>query len=513
FIYKIALGALVLGTAVACDLNLEPWGSITYNPGDQIITTQADLDGFEANIMAAMRALNYGVFDYASDIEMDYFNAAVDFGNNGGDIHRSDNSFTAGSGEVGSVWATCYETGIKNFNVFLSGSTSVPDGIDPVKLAHARGEAFFGRAFAYMILARHFGKAYDPATAGTDLCVPLVTVYDQKARPARATVREIYDQIRSDLDSAAVLLADVTPEVRAVRPTSDAVKAMYARYCLDVKDWANAASYAAELCDSGKYGLCNSATAFTNEWVYDSGTESILQYYASMSEGTGSHSYYYGVSSMAGKYYTSEYYIPTKELVDSYSSSDLRKAAWFGTSHPGYPTWTIMSYHVGTYYNQTPSNPDYYVFSKYKGNPNYTTSFPGSAQARKALSIPEMYLIAAEAYFNAGDTVSARKYLNALQSARGTVQTQANLSNIKNEWYKETVGQGLRMSCLKRWGEGFDGRTPQNGARNIVMTGSDYDQKYLTAGDYRFVWPVPAYEMKVNDNLVQNPGYADVDVQ
>ncbi|MCD8312810.1 MAG: RagB/SusD family nutrient uptake outer membrane protein, partial [Bacteroidales bacterium] len=500
-IYKIALGVSVLGTAVACNLDLEPWGSITWSPGDEVITSEADLDGFEANIMAAMRVLTYGVFDYASDIQMDYFNASVDFGNNGGGIHRSDDSFTASNEEVESVWATCYESGIKNFNVFLEGSTSVPAEIDSAKVAHARGEAFFGRAFAYMILARDFGKAYNSSTASTDLCVPIVTVYDQSARPARNTVQEVYDQIKEDLDSAAVLLADVTPEVRADRPTSDAVKAMYARYYLDTKDWANAAKYAAELCDSGTYTLCNSTSAFNNEWVYDVGTESILQYYASMSEGTGGHSYYYSVSSMAGKYYTHEYYIPTKELVDSYSSSDLRKSSWFGTSHPGYPTYTIMSYHLGTYYNQTPSNPDYYVFSKYKGNPNYTTSLPDSGQARKALAIPEMYLIAAEAYYNDGQTTEARKYLNALQSSRSATQSSASLDNIQKEWYKETVGQGQRMTCLKRWGEGFDGRTPQNGAKNIVMTGSDYDQKYLTSDAYQFVWPIPAYEMKVNDNL------------
>ncbi len=502
----------MLSTAAACDLDLAPWGSITYNPGDQIITSEADLDGFEANIMAAMRTLTYGVFDYASDIQVDYFNAAVDFGNNGGSIHRSDDSFTADNSEVESVWATCYESGIKNFNVFLEGSQSVPSDVDSVKVATARGEAFFGRAYAYMILARHFANTYNSATASTDLCVPLVTVYDQSARPARASVQEVYDQIKADLDSAAYFLANVTPSVRAVRPTIDAVNAMYARYYLDIKDWANAAKYATDLINSGTYVLCSTSDEFNNEWVYDSGTEDILQYYASMSEGYGAHSYYYSVSSMAGKYYTSEYYIPTKELLDSYTASDLRKAAWFGTYHPGYPTWTIQSYHNGSYYNSNSNSPDYYVFSKYKGNPDYTSSYPNSAQARKAFAIPEMYLIAAEASFNNGQTTDAKTYLNALQTARGTSATSATLENIKKEWYKETVGQGQRLTCLKRWGDGFSGRTPQSGASNIVMTGTDYDQKFLLSDAYQFVWPVPAYEIKVNDNLVQNPGYADVDV-
>ncbi len=48
-----------------------------------------------------------------------------------------------------------------------------------------------------------------------DLAVPLVLVYDQLAKPARATVKETYAQVKSDLDSAAVNLAKVPGSVRA----------------------------------------------------------------------------------------------------------------------------------------------------------------------------------------------------------------------------------------------------------------------------------------------------------
>ncbi len=498
--------------AVACDLDVFPRGSITYSPGDPIITNDEDLAAFEANIMYCMRTVTYGVYDYASDIQMDYFNAAVDYGNNGGSLHRSDNSFTASESNIETYWANMY-TAIKNYNVFLEGSIDAREVVsDTLLWKQARGEAYFARAYAYQCLVRHFSRGYISSSADSDLGVPLVLVYDQNARPARNTVKEVYDQIKADLDSAYYYLEEIPGEVRCTRPTVDAVKAMYARYYLDTQNWSNAAYYAIDLIESGTYTLdAGTTNAFRNEWINDAGTEPILQFYASVSEGSGGHSYYYSVNSMAGNSYTQEYYIPTKELYDSYDSGDIRKTEWFGTNHPSYGL-TVMSYHNGQYYNQTPTNPDYWVFSKYKGNPDYISgNYPTSAQARKLVTIAEMYLIAAEASYNNGDSGNARTYLNALQNARKATQTTATLDNIKKEWYRETVGQGVRLTCLKRWGDGFDGRTPQDGAASIVMTGSDYDQKYLVAGDYRFTWPIPAYEMRVNENLVQNPGYADLD--
>ena len=86
------------------------------------------------------------------------------------------------------------------------------------------------------------------------------------------------------------------------------------------------------------------------------------------------------------------------------------------------------------------------------------------------------------------------------------------MDNIKKEWFKETVGQGLRMSCLKRWGDGFTARYAQEGAAQnyAVTTGNDYVTKSLQANDYHFNWPIPSYDIKINKNLEQNTGYSAV---
>ena len=63
------------------------------------------------------------------------------------------------------------------------------------------------------------------------------------------------------------------------------------------------------------------------------------------------------------------------------------------------------------------------------------------------------------------------------------------------------------MSCLKRWGDGFSGRTAQVKAINQIQQGQFFDGKSLAADSNFFQWPIPSHELKVNHNLVQNKGY------
>ena len=496
---KIFAAGLLLASAASCNLDLTPKGSISYNPGQQIITNKSDLEGFEANILSSMRSLEYGVYDIADEVMMDGFNATIDFGNNYGSIHRADDTFTSGDYDSEDNWLGPYSA-IKNFNIFIEGAQSVPDGLQE-QAAVVRGEAYFGRAFAYLHLARHFGKAYS-ASAATDPCVPLVTVYEQTARPERASVADIYGQIKKDLDSAAVLLAGVSGAARAHKPTIDAVNALYARYYIDIKDYQNAAKSAMAVINTDKYALSSTAAEMEAEWINDKGKEPIIQYYASTTEGSGGHSACTGMSKTdeVGLYYR-PYFLPTKTLVESYDEGDLRLAQWFdGENYP--------CFHVSSYYNLDTKN-EFKVFVKYFGNPDIYTGNPNSAQAIKPLLISEMYLIAAEAYLAAGDAASAKTQLNVLQEKRGASLTNATSEAVKKEWFRETVGEGLRMSCLKRWGEGFNGREPQDGVKSngVNMSGDSYELKVFAADDFHFQWPVPKYEMQTNLNLVQNPGY------
>ena len=65
----------------------------------------------------------------------------------------------------------------------------------------------------------------------------------------------------------------------------------------------------------------------------------------------------------------------------------------------------------------------------------------------------------------------------------------------------------MRMTCLKRWGEGFEGRPYQKNAEDIVMKGEYYEKRAIDSDEYVLCWPIPSYDLKLNKNLVQNDGY------
>ena len=96
----------------------------------------------------------------------------------------------------------------------------------------------------------------------------------------------------------------------------------------------------------------------------------------------------------------------------------------------------------GSYYQGA-----FYVFVKYQGNTalNASEVIDGHI-APKPFALPEMYLVAAEAAFKANKKLQAMSKLTTLQSKRGATPTASiTLEAIQKEWFRETVGDGLRL--------------------------------------------------------------------
>ena len=493
---NVFIGGLAFVSVLSCDMDMKPTTSIVFDEDVPMITGQSDIDGLYSGVLASFRAVQYGAFTQSSEVMCDGFNALIGFGNNYGSIHRTDASFTTSDQYAETMWASHYSA-IKNYNIAIEEAEKVTDEELKPYADLLIGTAMFCRASSYLTLARHFGPAYDEATAEEDDCVPLVLVYDQYAKPKRASVMDVYDQIGWDLDDAYEYLKNVEIQGQPQYPfvSLDAINAMRARYYLDIKDYDNAADYANDIIDSKVYKLSTSAAEMDAEYLYDSGEEPIMQLYASMSEGLVSNPIYTQVSTdRKGKYFQ-PYFIPSQKLIDAYESADIRFQKWFSSSK--YPVFTN-----GARYNGV------YVFIKYFDSPRWRTGqLETGAHAAKPLMISEMYLIAAEALCMDRKSGQAKMRLNQLQDARGATPTDASMENIKKEWFRETVGEGMRMTCLKRWGDGFDGRPSQPKAEGIVMTGEYFDERKIVPGDYVFNWPIPSYEFKLNHNLEQNAGY------
>ena len=492
--------AVAIAAVSACDMNLLPTDAIEYNQLGQVIATREDMLQFEARIMSDYRAIHGGMYNIIEDVMTDGFNASSGFGNNYGGVHRTDDSFTSSDSYIDAYWGNHYIV-IKDYNVLINAlkdKINIPEGTESLATT-IKGEAFMFRAEAYMNLVRHFGKNYDPDDA-TSLGVPIVLKFDLYARPARNTVHEVYKQIKEDLDSAARYLADVPGELQAIYPTIDCVNALYARYYLDVKDYENAATYAGKVISTGKYTLSNTSDKLKDEFRNDTGTEAIMQLVGSKpSEIPNSTSVYTSMfSSQENGVCFRSLFLPTKKLIDSYAGTDIRKSVWFTTTD-------YYSEVNGSYYRG-----DFYTFVKYIGNKAFDSSdVPGAVNMCKPFLISEMYLIKAEAEAMQDKIPAAKTTINTLQTARSATKTGGQLEDIQNEWFRETVGEGKRWTCLKRWGIGFDKREAQSGtlAKNAVMRGDYYDARNMKATDRAFLWPIPADEIKLNENLVQNPGY------
>jgi len=503
---NIFLVGTVSALVASCDLELRPTSAIVFDENKPFFTNASDIESFANGVMASYRAVQYGSYTQSTEVMCDGFNALISYGNNYGSIHRTDATFTTSDSYTETMWANHYAV-IKNYNIAIEQAEYILDedseyyNEELVPYAeYLKGIAQFCRASSYLTLARHFGPDYDENTASEDLCVPLVLKFDVNEKPSRATVADVYSQIDWDLTEAAQLLEGKvlqgTP--RSVDITIDAINALQARYYLDIDDYSSAAKMAdAVIASQAGYKLASSASEMDAEFNMDSGSEPIIQLFATKAEGIVANTIYTGVSRDASGKYFQPYYIPSQKLIDAYSQNDLRFRTWF--SNNMYPIFANGARYKGIY-----------TFIKYLGNPNLTNgSLESGAHAAKPLMISEMYLISAEANCMEGNTMKAKTSLNALQTARGAQPTSPDMENIKLEWFKETVGEGLRLSCLKRWGEGFEGRPAQTAAlnANIVNTGEYFDERVIKANAHVLVWPVPSYELKLNKNLVQNPGY------
>ena len=496
----------------SCDLNLVPSTSIVYEEGKPLFLSKRDIAEFQNGVIASYRGLHYGSSWQTVEVMTECFNASIDFGNNYGFVHRLGSGFLASDDYTTGIWAGHYGA-IKNYNIAIEQCDLVEDEALKANANVLKGIALFCRASSYLTLARHFSADYEPATAATELAVPLILVYDQLEKPVRATLQEVYDQIIADLDEAEALLSEagtinlngtavnLAGAPKSLAPTVDAVKALKARYYLDVHEYELAAESAMDVIDSeAGYALSSSLEEMNKEFMTDEGNESIIRLYATKSEGAVGCTIYTSVQSTdaEGKFF-SPMFIPSQTLVNAYDNSDLRKQVWFPVDM--YPVKIQGDLHTGIA-----------MFTKFIGAPSLQTSDnENGAQYCKPLSVSEMYLIAAEAYAMDGDESAAARVLGELKTARRAGGSSGDImEDIKLEWMRETVGEGQRINCIKRWGDGLPARPAQKAAENIVMNtpASDYTARELAADSHTLVWPIPSYEIKISPALIQNPGYS-----
>ena len=258
---------------------------------------------------------------------------------------------------------------------------------------------------------------------------------------------------------------------------------------LNCQDYDNAIACAERTI--AKYPLCTTETELEEMWTNDQGTEIIFQPTQTKEERTNSYQYYILYSTKYGM--QSPNNVPTQGLIDLYEDEDMRLYTYFAAD--GAVAGDIVDKNVVT-------------LKKFPGNPDLVKSRPESEyfNMTKELRVGEMYLIAAEAsYMKDGSGLS---YLNALRTKRGAsaldVSGNMLLDQIKNEWAREMCGEGFRLDCLKRWGDGCKRMKAQNCVEGYLQSQPNYQDLNVPASNQKFVWEIPTNDLQANPNLKRN---------
>jgi hypothetical protein len=359
--------------------------------------------------------------------------------------------------EVAGDWNAPYEQ-LFYANVVLEGLGKLPASAERGEL---EGTALFHRAYATYNLAQVFAPVYRKATADSDPGVPLKLSADVSVRPARASLAATYAQVIADLSRARALLPAKTAAVS--RPSVAAAQALFARIYLSMGDDARAGAYADSCLRRGgaliDYNTLDSLLTRPLPQAAAGENPEVIFYSISLA-------YTYG-----GSY--SAVYVDSL-LYSSYARDDLRKVMFFRELEPG--AFKFRGTYTGILY----------IFS--------------------GLATDELYLIRAECAARAGHTAAALADLNALLEKRWvqgrfvpyTAGSAAGaLRLVLSERRKELLLRGLRWGDLKRLN--LDPAFRLTLHRRIG--GQDYT---LEPGSPRYVYPIPAQELKLNPNIVQN---------
>ena len=452
--------------------------------------------GIYSSFMGA--GLHSGYLSLLPDLQADLFYAINGYSNTFGDVWRWEIMPT--NGEIEAVYGAQYGI-INQCNFLLNHEAEIRAAIDNdddvERMDQYCGEAYMARAIAYWELIRLFTKAYDKNTANQELGVVLNDEYDTQNTPRRATLQQSFDHLLNDISQAQKLLQldkDQTAKTVSLCDysyfTEYTAHALRARVALYMGDWDEAIKWSSKVIDSNFYVLSSPTSGYYASddlaylWQYDCGTEVIWKVeYTSTSYGysTGAVFFNYDYSSYKPDY------VPAQWVLNLYDSNDMRYDTYYQsltTGHTHGLTWPL--------------------FTKLFGNLALAMSYNVlHTSMPKVFRLAEQYLIRAEAYAMKGNYVKAAQDITTLRRARYSSygsSTSLSASNamkvIEEERVKELIGEGFRLTDLKRWHKGFE-RTPQT---ESLKNGSSLK---IDADNALFVWPIPQHEIEAPGAEIQ----------
>lgn len=335
------------------------------------------------------------------------------------------------------------------------------------------GEVKFARAFIYFYAVNLYG----------DVPMPLTNDYVANNKLSRTPQQLVYNQVIQDLKDAQALLPDNkylngvgAASTDRVHPNKQAASAMLARVYLYQQDWVNAEAMATSVIGASSYALESINNVFLK-----ASREAIWQLFP-VSAGLNNADAVNLVVTTRPTTATSQFPL-SSALLSAFEANDTRQANWVSTYvAPAAPPLPATTYKFA------------YKYKVYLPN-SPVTEYP------IMLRLAEQYLIRAEARAQQTNIADAQSDLNVIRNRAGLSNTTAAIKDdlltaIAHERQVELFTEmGHRWFDLRRTGK-------IDAVMNIVAP-----LKGGTWATTKQLLPLPASEIILNPNLIQNPGY------
>lgn len=373
-------------------------------------------------------------------------------------------------------------------NLIINGIETA-EGDDERLRDYVKGEALVWRAYAYYKLLQWYAP-YDKNEYG----VPVyLKPYEDigNAMPARETQADVYRQILSDCDEVFQLLERTPSTNWNCAYQTDFVYSLLANVywykalsaAAEDTDWENALTHA-EKAMIGRSFVRDSAT-FASMFDATAGKEFASDEF-NLRFIDGSRGYLANFMNLyyQGSLIPSTETAPEPDFYALFKSDDVRKQ---------------------TYFREQLDNSIKYDKYNISANTNIAVQW-GLRSAGGIVMLfrsAEMQLIKAEALYRLGREGEAKEALDFFKQGRyldvANSYTESDLLNEilkerKLEFYHE---QDMWWIDMKRLGTRME----------RVLNGTLY---VLEPDDWRYCFPIPQSEMEVNKNMVQNPGWDEV---
>ncbi len=186
------------------------------------------------------------------------------------------------------MWPATYQTAALCNEIigWVEKNGPFQDQFGPTWTNRIVGEAHFLRAYTYFTMGRIHGVAYGATANNEGPSIPLMTQpsKDPFPNPRRATVKELYDLLLSDLNTAIRLLPDgfragVDPIEYQDRATRDAARFLLARVHFQMKNFDQAKLQCDTVLNGNRYTLTEDPIqAWNKTGLNQRGRETVFQY-------------------------------------------------------------------------------------------------------------------------------------------------------------------------------------------------------------------------------------------